>query len=421
MLSKEANDELTRVGPGTPMGGLLRHYWYPVAFTRELAKFPIKQVRLLGENFVVYKTPGGTYGISTERCPHRGASMAYGIVENDGIRCGYHGWRFDLRGKCVEMPAEPPDSTYKEKVCLRSGRAQEMGGLVWAYVGKDPAPELPRYAGYVMDGVRDVGHTIIPCNWLQIMENSVDPFHVEWLHNRYFAWLEERDGRGIPGSFSRVEHVKVSFDAFEHGIIKRRLLKGQSEDNDDWKIGHPLVFPYCMWVGGNGTYQMQIRVPRDDDETWVAFYTCHAPDGIEPDKTGKIVDYEIPWVRDDGTYITDYIEGQDIMVWVTQGRVADRTAEHLATSDAGVIAVRKMFKKSLDAVAAGSDPVAVVREKHDRIELPLERSKFGAGAEFSLHWIDGGSQRYSPQKEELRALHVRAAAARGETLAIASV
>jgi 5,5'-dehydrodivanillate O-demethylase len=420
MLSKAENDELTQVGPGTPMGELLRHYWYPVCMTRELAEFPIKTVKLLGESFVVYRLPTGVYGISAERCPHRGASMAYGMVEDRGLRCGYHGWLYDTSGRCLEQPAEPADSSYKNKICLKSGHAQQLGGMVWAYVGKDPAPELPRYDGYVMDGVRDIGHTVLPCNWLQIMENSVDPFHVEWLHNRYFAWLASRSGRGIPDSFSRVEHVKVAFDPFEHGIIKRRLLKGQSEDNDDWKIGHPLVFPYCMWVGGNGTYQMQIRVPRDDDETWVAFYTCHAPTGIELDTTGRTVDYEIPWRRGDGTFITDYIEGQDMMAWVTQGRIADRTNEHLATSDAGVIALRKMFRASLDAVAAGEDPVAVVRAKHDRIELPLERSKFGAGAEFSVQWIESGSQRYSPIRDELRALHLAAAAARGERIVVAS-
>ena len=414
MLSQEANDRLTKVGPGTPMGTLLRRYWYPVAMVRELEEFPVKKTRLLGENFAVYKTPSGQYGIADERCPHRGASMVYGIPEEGGIRCGYHGWKFDLRGKCTEQPAEPPDSNYKDKICLKSGRAQAMGGLVWAYIGPEPAPELPRYEGYVMDGVRDIGHTMLPCNWLQIMENSVDPYHVEWLHNRYFQWLGNRENFEVGSAFKRVEHIKVGFDAFEHGIIKRRQLKGQTEEDDDWKIGHPLVFPYCMWVGGNGTYQMQIRVPVDDEQTWVAFYSCHAPDGIEAPTDRPVVDYEIPWIDDKGRYITDYIEGQDIMAWVTQGGTANRTGEHLATSDAGVIALRKMFRDSMTAVESGSDPVAVVREPHDKIELPLERLKFGHGWEFSLQWLERGSQRYSPQQAELIALHREAARVRGD-------
>ncbi|MEQ9499821.1 MAG: Rieske 2Fe-2S domain-containing protein [Deltaproteobacteria bacterium] len=419
MLSQQANEELTQVGPGKPMGELLRCYWYPVCFTRELEEFPVKQVKLLGENFAVYKTPNGKYGISAERCPHRGASMVYGIPEENGIRCGYHGWRFDRDGTCIEMPAEPEGSNFKDKICLKSGLADEMGGLIWAYIGKKPAPKLPRYNGYVMDGVRDVGHTVLPCNWLQIMENSVDPFHVEWLHNRYFAWLAAvQSGGTIPDSFARVEHTRVGFDLFEHGIIKRRVLKGQTEEDDDWKIGHPLVFPYCMWVGGNGTYQMQIRVPRDDDETWVAFYSVHAPEGIEHDATGRIVDYEIPWMDDKGRYITDYIEGQDMMAWVTQGRIADRVNEHLGKSDSGVIAVRKMFRDNMALVQAGKDPtVSFTREDHDRIDLPLEKSKFGSGGEFSLHWLSGGSQRYSPWNDELRQIHIEAAANRGEKLA----
>lgn len=412
MLSKENNEELTRVGPGTPMGNVLRHYWYPVALTRELDEFPVKKTRLLGEDFAVYRRADGAYGIVAERCPHRGASLAYGIVEAGGLRCSYHGWLFDGSGKCVEQPAES-NANFREKVCARVGRAQELGGLIWAYIGKDPAPELPRYAGYVMKGMRDIGHTVLPCNWLQIMENSVDPYHVEWLHGRYFAFLASKKGFIAPSSLQK-EHVKVSFDVFEHGIIKRRLLKGQSEESDDWKIGHPLVFPYKMWVGGNGIYQMQIRVPIDDTHTWVMFYSVHAPDGIAPVTNTKIVDYPIEWKDATGKLITDYVEGQDMMAWVSQGEIADRSNENLGQSDQGVIRLRKMFRDALDAVAEGKDPPAVQRAAKERIELPLERSKFGSGAEFALQWLAGGSMRYSPQNEALRQLHIEAARARGE-------
>jgi 5,5'-dehydrodivanillate O-demethylase len=106
MMTQEQNDELTRVGPGTPMGDVLRHYWYPVALVRELDEFPVKKARLLGEDFAVFKLPDGTYGITHERCPHRGASLVYGIVEDGGLRCGYHGWKFDVAGKCVDILAQ---------------------------------------------------------------------------------------------------------------------------------------------------------------------------------------------------------------------------------------------------------------------------------------------------------------------------
>lgn len=415
MLTQEQNDELTQVGPGTPMGAVLRHYWYPVCFERELEEFPVKRARLLGEDWAVYKTPSGDYGIMHERCPHRGASLAYGIVEEDGLRCGYHGWKFDNEGTCVEILAEPDSSaTFREKVCTKAGKAQVLGGMVWAYVGDGPAPELPRYAAYVMDGVRDIGHSMLPCNWLQIMENSVDPYHVEALHGRYFEFLAEHLDFEMPSAFKN-KHDKVAFDVFDHGIIKRRLLVGQDEESDDWKIGHPMVFPYKMWVGGNGVFQMQIRVPVDDHTTWALFYTVHAPEGVDIPEQVHAVDYEYEWLDANGNHIVDYIEGQDIMAWVTQGLVADRTTENITKSDVGIVSLRRMFRESMEAVKEGRDPLAVVREPHDLIELPLERDKFGRGAEFATQWIDRGSMRYSPIADDLKKLHLEAAANRGES------
>jgi 5,5'-dehydrodivanillate O-demethylase len=415
VLTQEQNDELTQVGPGTPMGAVLRHYWYPVAFVRELDEFPSKKVRLLGEDFALFKTPAGEYGIVDERCPHRGASLVYGIVEDGGLRCGYHGWKFDTDGQCVDILAEPDSSPKFRSECgVRSGKAQALGGMVWVYIGPGPAPELPRYEAYVMDGVRDIGWSILPCNWLQIMENSVDPYHVEALHGNYFEFIARQQGTPMPESFTANKHVKVAFDPFDHGIVKRRLLEGQPEDSDDWTIGHPLVFPYKMWVGGNGVFQMQIRVPIDDTHTWVAFYTVHAPDGAELPEDRPVVDYEYQWIDANGRHIVDYIEGQDVMAWVTQGPVADRVNEKITKSDLGVIACRRMFREQIETVRAGRDPIAVVREPHDVIKLPLERSKFGRGAQFAIDWINDGSMRYSPIAEELKALHRRAEQRRNE-------
>lgn len=415
MLTQQENDELTQVGPGTPMGDVLRHYWYPVAFVRELEAFPVKEVRLLGENWAVFRTPSGEYGIVDERCPHRGASLTYGIVEDAGLRCGYHGWLFNTSGECVEILAEPDSSPKFRAGCgVRAGSAQALGGMVWVYVGEGPAPELPRYEAYVMNGYRDIGHSMLPCNWLQIMENAVDPYHVEALHGNYFEFIARRQGTPMPESFVANKHEKVAFDPFDHGIIKRRLLEGQSEDSDDWKIGHPLVFPYKMWVGGNGVYQMQIRVPVDDTHTWALFYTVHAPDGLEFGDDLPVVDYEYQWIDDHGRHIVDYIEGQDVMAWVTQGPVADRVNERITKSDVGILACRRMFKEAMQAVRRGEDPVAVVREPHDVIKLPLERSKFGRGAGFAIDWINDGSMRYSPIAEEMKQLHIDAAAARAD-------
>jgi 5,5'-dehydrodivanillate O-demethylase oxygenase subunit len=167
-----------------------------------------------------------------------------------------------------------------------------------------------------------------------------------------------------------------------------------------------------MWVGGNGIYQMQIRVPIDDTHTWVLFYSVHAPEGGIVPENPPTVDYEYEWLDADGNHIVDYIEGQDVMAWVTQGEIADRTHERITKSDVGVVACRRMFRDAIDAVRDGRDPLAVVREPHDVIKLPLERSKFGRGAEFATQWIDNGSMRYSPQAEMLKKLHNDAAAVR---------
>jgi 5,5'-dehydrodivanillate O-demethylase len=157
---------------------------------------------------------------------------------------------------------------------------------------------------------------------------------------------------------------------------------------------------------------MQIRVPVDDSHTNVMFYTVHAPEGAPEPGGNRCVDYPIEWVGDDGRYIVDYIEGQDIMAWVSQGPVADRVNERITKSDVGVIACRRMFRDAIEAVRAGKDPIAVVREPHDVIKLPLERSKFGRGAAFATDWINDGSMRYSPLAAELKQLHIDAAAAR---------
>ena len=416
MLKQELNEQLTQVGPGTPMGELLRRYWYPVAFLRELDEWPIKKVRLLGENFALWRRPGGGFGIMQEHCPHRRASMVYGVVEEEGLRCGYHGWLFDQSGQCLDQPAEPEGSTFADRVQAFAGRAEALGGMVWAYIGPDPAPELPKFDVYVDEGFKDCGWTVLPCSWLQIMENSVDPHHVEWLHGRYFKFLGEQQGFLAPPGFQK-KHLKVGFDEMEWGILKRRVLEGMSESADDWAVGHPLVFPFSMRVGGAGIEQMQIRVPIDDTHTWVAFYSSHQPPGMTefPEQVYP-TDYEFEWLDDRGEHIVDYIEGQDIMAWVTQGDINDRTSEHLGKSDIGVIMLRKMFREQMALVAEGKEPtVGFTREPHERIGLPCEKDKFGVDyTEFALSWISGGSSRYSPAADQLKKLYVEAANLRGD-------
>jgi 5,5'-dehydrodivanillate O-demethylase len=163
-----------------------------------------------------------------------------------------------------------------------------------------------------------------------------------------------------------------------------------------------------MRVGGAGIDQMQIRVPIDDTTTWKLFYSNHAPEGGTWEPQDRPAFYEYLWKDENGRFITDYIEGQDIMAWVSQGPITDRTQEHLGRSDAGVALLRKMFKENMKKVAEGQDPICTVREKHDIIKLPCEKDKFGAESEFAKAWITGGSMRYSPLKQQLLDLHADA-------------
>ena len=182
MLTVKENERLTRVGPGTPMGELLRRVLATHRCCRGAGRQPVKPVKLLGESLVLYRDRQGRFGLIGDTCPHRRTSMLYGIPEEEGLRCPYHGWMFNGTGQCIEMPAEAPDSTFPSRVKMPGYPVEELCGLIFAYLGPEPVPLLPRWDMFVWDNVlRDIGSTIIPCNWLQIMENSLDPVHVEWL------------------------------------------------------------------------------------------------------------------------------------------------------------------------------------------------------------------------------------------------
>jgi 5,5'-dehydrodivanillate O-demethylase len=400
VLSKERQELLTRVGPGTPMGELLRRYWHPVAAESELGLGMARRVRLLGEDLALFRDGQGRLGLIDSRCPHRGASLGYGCVEDDGLRCPYHGWQFDTAGACIDIPREPNAEAIRKRTHVRAYRVQALGGLIFAYLGPEPASMLPRYDLFVWDGVlRDIGHTLIPCNWLQIMENSVDPVHVEWLHGEY-ANRVANGGSGPPAY--RRRHARIGFDRFEHGIIKRRVLEGGSEADDDWCVGHPLVFPATLRVGTRGQYGFQIRVPVDDTTTWHLWYSCfRPPDGSAPPAQATIPLYEVPWRDSNGGFRLDFIDGQDIMVWVSQGAIADRTREQLVSSDRGVAMLRELLFEQIDRVQRGEDPIGVIRgpAANAVINLPQEEDKYGDTPAFRAAALRHGHMQFSPQRD----------------------
>ena len=402
MLTTKQQEQLTRIGPGTPMGDLFRRYWMPVVASCDLEVGSVRRVRLLGEDLVVFRDSKRNLGALEEHCPHRGTSLAYGCLDDDGIRCPYHGWKFNATGTCLEMPAEPLKSKLLQTVRARAYPVEELGGLVFLYLGPNPAPLLPKYDLFVWEGVlRDIGYALLPCNWLQIMENSVDPYHVEWLHGHHLAFIRSQQGLPTPNLY-RKRQVKIGFDVFKYGIIKRRILESGSEKDEDWAIGHPLIFPNMLRVGSYGQHRFQIRVPVDDTHTLHFWYSCYRPakDACVP-KQEIIPSYPVPWQNDKGEFIVDFVDGGDIMSWVTQGPIANRTRETLGSSDQGIALYRHLLFEQIEKVKGGEDPLGVIRNRQDNtiIELPQEKEKFCQGASFLAESMEMGHARYSPIKD----------------------
>jgi 5,5'-dehydrodivanillate O-demethylase len=387
LLSAAQNERLTQTGPGTPMGELLRRYWHALAGSSELnEENPTKEVRLLSEDLVLFRSAAGQVGLIEPSCAHRKANLSYGVPEPEGIRCAYHGWLYDVNGNCVDQPSEPAGSRFKDKVHIKSYPVQELGGIIFAYLGPVPAPVLPRWDMLVWEGVeRHIISMDLPCNWLQCMDNSLDPVHFEWLHNYWGSYVlgmekppEERQEwkERMQSENARGRHeVKVGFDRFEYGIIKRRLLEGDTEDNEWWRIGHPVLFPNILRVGQGRNFGFQMRIPIDDTHTHHFVYRVRVPNPGEvlPEQTEIPVNFESVY-KENGRVRADWVLGQDQAAWIIQGPVTDRTDEHLGATDVGIILYRKVLNENLQIVEDGGDPINVHRQETDIIYLQQEHS-----------------------------------------------
>ncbi|MEK9658881.1 MAG: Rieske 2Fe-2S domain-containing protein [Chloroflexota bacterium] len=380
MLTPEQNQRLTQVGPGTPMGELMRRYWQPVAAEAELMNQPTKRVRILGEDLTLYKDGSGTYGLIGQRCPHRLVNMAAGIPEQHGLRCIYHGWLFDETGACLETPAEPPASAFKDKVRISAYPVEVMGGLVWGYLGPQPAPLLPRWDLFVWENVyRQIGQTVLPANWLQCQENSADSWHAHFTHGLYATYLLKlRQQRGEVIPEAEREAVKVflnpdarhAYERYEYGMLKRRMRQGDSEQVHGWRVGHPMLFPNYVRIGKKGWFAFQMRVPMDDTHTWHLQYEVARPgEGITVPPQDVVPLFDVPLMEH-----PDYILGQDFVAWHEQGPITDRSQEMLGRSDEGVILLRRMLEEQMRVVEEGGDPINTFRDpaSNQCIELPTE-------------------------------------------------
>jgi len=348
------------------MGELLRRYWQPISARTLLDQDPVQPVQLLGENLVLFRSEAGELGLIGDRCAHRGISMAYGIPQENGLRCAYHGWTYDTNGRTVETPFEPTCLHMK----IPAYPVQELAGMIWAYLGPLPAPELPRWDALMRDDLeKKLRITHLDCNWLQCMDNSLDPSHFEHLHGVYGNYMMKKLGR--PPMLNPARHIKIDFDVFEFGIYKRRLTEGMSEDAPDWTVGHPILFPNILAQGGPGQMSWQFRVPMDDTHTLHFVLLGSRP---EPGKSGsadpEVFTEELTF-DGLGRVFADHIVVQDEAAWVGQGPISDRFHEHLASSDKGIMLYRKLLEENMQAVEKGDDPMGLIRDK-SRNETMIE-------------------------------------------------
>jgi 5,5'-dehydrodivanillate O-demethylase len=370
-LSAEENAELVEVAQSTPMGALLRSYWHPVAISSEVLPGRTKPVRRLDQKLVLFRTTKGKLSLIDERCPHRGASLAYGMVDDDGIRCPYHGWLFDGTGRCLEQPNENSDHGFRDRVRQRVYPVEEVGGLIYAYLGPAPVPPFPLFDLLVDEHVeRTIRTAVLPVNWLQIAENGLDPVHLEWLHGHLVNHLSRQ--RGGTDVYKIVPHEEIAFDCNDLGIVKRRRVIGQSFEEEDWTIGQLVLFPAGIYISNKFGRSIQFRVPIDKTTTWHIWYEVTDAPAAAP---GPITVREAEVFRPDGSFNLDTIDGQDAMAWVTQGEIADRTVERLGQADKGINLFRKLLREQCAVVRSGASPRwSRLGEPGEVIELPRRRS-----------------------------------------------
>jgi phenylpropionate dioxygenase-like ring-hydroxylating dioxygenase large terminal subunit len=291
MLSKEDNELLSRVGPGTPMGELMRQYWIPAVRSDELPgpDSPPMRFKLLGEELIAFRVTSGKVGVIPNSCPHRGASLFFGRNEEEGLRCVYHGWKFDVTGACVDMPSEPAESNFKNKVRAKAYQTYEHGGVIWTYMGpREVPPPLPQIEAFMLaEGPHQVSAIMRPCNWMQGWEGEMDTVHAAFLH---FGASKPEDQK--PGSYNFYQanqrHAKFSVVETEFGTSYGAYRPAEA-DTYYWRMAHMLFPFYAMIPQGEIGKDAKIGayVPIDDEHTmhWEIFLRPEVLGGPQPDRS----------------------------------------------------------------------------------------------------------------------------------------
>jgi phenylpropionate dioxygenase-like ring-hydroxylating dioxygenase large terminal subunit len=381
MLSAERNAFMTRVGPGQPMGDLFRQFWLPLTLPEQLAEpdgDPVR-LRLLGEDLVAFRDSNGQVGVVGAFCPHRRAPLYFGRNEECGLRCVYHGWKFDTTGQCVDMPSEPPESDFKSRIRIKAYPVREYGDTVWVYMGPGTPPELPQMEWATLPAShRRVAMWLVECNWLQVLEGNVDTAHVSFLHSA----IDGIPGVREEGLEDRAPQLQVIDNPIGFAYGGRR--KRRTDDQFYWRVTQFLLPMYTLIPGPSWPRACVGVVPIDDQHTirFQVSYNPEAPIEREPPFTaramgefrfpdGLSMDFWLPTDNRGNTYGLDRelqrtrnysgiqgIETQDRAMTEGMGYVCDRTEEHLGTSDLAVIAARRVLERRARELQNGIVPRA---------------------------------------------------------------
>jgi 5,5'-dehydrodivanillate O-demethylase len=350
-------DDVEKTGPGTLAGRYLRRFWHPILMASDLGVNKARPIHVLGESFTLYRGSDGTPRLTEFRCPHRGTQLTTGTVEGDSIRCLYHGWRFDGAGKCVEQPGEP--QPFLDKVRIRTYPVQEYLGLIFCFLGDGAPPPLPRYSQFDADGAIVQTGYVRECNYFQNMENSVDEVHVAFTHR---TTALDALNFAIP---------RIEVEETDYGLVQYGLRPGDKKRKTHFVMPNILVMQLPPELPAETGWRDYVswRVPIDDFKH-MSFFAQHlkvtgaareeylagwrARTHLDPPPTEaarRILDGELSF--DDVAGRPDLPVIQDHVTQIGQGAIADRSAEHLGRSDIAIVRLRRIWRRELEALAAG--------------------------------------------------------------------
>ncbi|MDO8678552.1 MAG: Rieske 2Fe-2S domain-containing protein [Acidobacteriota bacterium] len=389
MLKKEQNDLLVQCGPGTPMGQMFRRYWLPALLADELPEneCPPVRVKILSERLIAWRDTQGRLALTDEFCAHRGVSLWFGRNEENGLRCPYHGWKYDHTGQCIEVPSEPVESGFCQQIKLASYPLVERGGVLWAYLGPPEAqPPLPEWEFAMMPPDRRfMSKRIQESNWLQAMEGGIDSSHVSFLHRGDLS--QDPLFKGAKGNQYNLQDARPVFEVVESpGGLHIGARRNAEADHYYWRITQ-WVMPSFTMIPPRGDHPVHghFWVPIDDENCWAWSFDYKvtrplAPSELEAMRAGKgiHVDYEPgsfrPLANKDNDYLMDRaaqkrgdtfsgIKGigmQDASLQESMGPIVDRTKENLVSTDNGIIMARHRLLRAVKAlVEKGATPPGV--------------------------------------------------------------